>query len=151
MKKIYSILALVFAFSAIHAQSEKMVQWNFTTKKVADKTYEIHMTATIAPDYHMYAQDPGVEGPLPTIFKFTANPLATADGKIKEEGKIVKKKEGMWKGSVQYYENSVNFVQKVKLRGNVKTNVAGSVEFMVCNEVRCLPPSEIAFKVNIGG
>jgi len=42
-------------------------------------------------------------------------------------------------------------VQLVKLKGNIKTTLAGSVEFMVCNDSHCLPPSTVEFKVNIGG
>ena len=136
---------------AAAAQSTKEVQWSFSAKKIADKVYEVHMTATIGGGYHMYAQDAGVEGPLPTVFKFTTNPLATVDGKVKEAGKLVKKHEEVWGGNVQYYENSVDFVQVVKLKSNVKTNLSGTVEFMVCNESQCLPPATVPFKVNIGG
>jgi thiol:disulfide interchange protein DsbD len=42
-------------------------------------------------------------------------------------------------------------VQVVKLKGNIKTTVAGSVEFMVCNDNKCLPPSEVPFKIAVGG
>jgi thiol:disulfide interchange protein DsbD len=92
-----------------------------------------------------------VEGPLPTVFKFTKTPLATLDGKVKEIGKLVKKKEEVFGGYTQFYEKSVDFVQLVKLKGNIKTNLAGSVDFMVCNDSQCLPPSTVEFKVNIGG
>jgi len=39
----------------------------------------------------------------------------------------------------------------VKLKANVKTNLSGKVEFMVCDEKQCLPPSDVDIKVNIGG
>ena len=109
------------------------------------------MTATIGANYHMYAQNAGVEGPLPTTFKFTKNPLAVYDGKLKEVGKLIKKKEEVWNGTVQFYENSVDFVLVVKLKGDIKTSLAGTVEFMVCNDSQCLPPSKTDIKVNIGG
>lgn len=151
MKKFY-FLFLLAAFSVtVHAQSAKQVQWNYTTKKIADKTYEVHMQASIGANYHLYAQDAGVEGPLPTTFKFTANPLAILDGKVKEDGKMIKKKEEVWGGNVHYYEKSVDFIQVVKLKGNIKSNLAGSVQFMVCNDSQCLPPSTVEIKVNIGG
>ncbi len=73
------------------------------------------------------------------------------DGKVKEVGKVVKKKEEVWGGDVNYYEKTVDFVQVVKLKSNVKTNLAGSVEFMVCNDSQCLPPATVEFKVPIGG
>ncbi|MEP6749735.1 MAG: protein-disulfide reductase DsbD domain-containing protein [Bacteroidota bacterium] len=150
MKQIYFLLLLLIA-GTVNAQSVKQVQWVYSAKKIADKTYEVHMTATIGANYHMYAQNAGVEGPLPTVFKFTNSPLAVLDGKVKEDGKLIRKKEEVWGGTVQFYERTVDFVQLVKLKGNIKTNLAGSVEFMVCNDSQCLPPSTVDFRVNIGG
>jgi len=151
MKKLTVFILLSIFALAVAAQSNKQVQWSYTAKKIADKMYEVHMTAAIGANYHMYAQNAGVEGPLPTTFKFTSNPLAALDGKVKEVGKLVKKKEDAWGGTVQFYENTVDFVQVVKLKGNIKTSVAGTVEFMVCNDSKCLPPSTVDIKVNIGG
>ena len=151
MKKLYLLGCLVMAGLAVTAQSSKAVHWTFTSKKLADKTYEVHMTASIDGSYHMYAQNVGVDGPIPTSFKITANPLVVTDGKVKEVGKLVQKKEEVWGGDVRYYEKTVDFVQVVKLKGNVKTNLAGTVSFMVCNESQCLPPSDVDFTVNIGG
>jgi len=136
---------------AASAQSNKAVHWTFTAKKLSVGVFEVHMTATIDGNYHLYAQTVGVEGPLPTVFTFTPNPLATRDGKVKEDGKLVKKKEEVWGGDVMYYERTVDFVQVVRLKGKIKTNLAGSVEFMVCNDSQCLPPATVEFKVPVGG
>jgi thiol:disulfide interchange protein DsbD len=151
MKKFSLVVFSTLLSFALLAQSSKQVKWNFTSKKIADKTYEVHMTAIINGDFHMYAQNAGVEGPLPTAFAFTKNPLLVLDGKVKEKGKLVKKYESVWSGSVNYYEKTVNFIQTVKVRGTAKTNLAGKVEFMVCDEKLCLPPAEVEFSVNIGG
>jgi len=142
---------MIMAGMAVSAQSSKAVHWTFTAKKIADKTFEVHMTASIDGDYHMYAQFAGVDGPIPTSFKFAANPLLMSDGKVKEVGKMVKKKEEVWGGDVMYFEKSVDFVQVVRLKGKIKTNLAGTVEFMVCNDSQCLPPATVDFKVPVGG
>ena len=151
IKKTLLSLFLVHASLLLFAQSDKQVKWNYAVKKLNDKTYEVHMTATIGEDFHMYAQNVGVEGPVGTAFTFTKNPLLLLEGNVKEMGKIVKKFESVWGGNVNYYEKTVNFVQVVKLKANVKTNLSGKVEFMVCDEKLCLPPSEVAIKVNVGG
>jgi thiol:disulfide interchange protein DsbD len=151
MKKLYFLFLCSLVTAALNAQSAKQVQWSYAAQKIADKTYEVHMTATINGNYHLYAQNAGVEGPLPTTFTFVKNPLAVTDGKLKEVGKLVKKYESAWPGTVNYYEKTVDFVQVVKLRGNIKTTLAGVVEFIVCNESQCLPPSKVDIKVNIGG
>jgi Disulphide bond corrector protein DsbC len=151
MMKKYLLLSLaVIGFAGAQAQS-KAVNWSFSSKKIADKTYEVRLTANINGDWHMYAQNVGVDGPLPTTITFTKNPLLSIDGKPKEVGNVIKKKEEVWDGVVNYYEKNVDFVQVVKVKGSAKTNLAGKVEFMVCNDKECLPPVEVPFSVNIGG
>lgn len=132
------------------AQSDKEVKWAYSAKKIADKTYEVHLTATVGNSWHIYSQNVGVDGPIPTKFEFTKNPLVTVDGKVNEVGKMVSKNEEVWGGVVKYYENKVDFVVKVKIKGG-KTKLAGKVEYMVCNEEKCLPPAETEFAVAIGG
>jgi hypothetical protein len=151
MKKTILLALIVLSGTLAIAQSSKQVNWVYSAKKVADKTYEIHMTATIGGDYHLYAQDAGGDGPIPTTFSFTKSPLLALDGAVKEKGQIVKKFESAWNHNVNYYEKTVDFVQVVKLKSNVKTTLAGKVEFMVCNDKECLPPADVDIKVNIGG
>jgi thiol:disulfide interchange protein DsbD len=133
------------------AQSNKQVSWVWSAKKTGDRTYEVHMTATIGGDFHLYAQDAGGEGPIATSFTFSKSPLFTLNGTVRENGKLVQKYEDAWKHNVRYYERTVDFVQIVKLKSNVKTSLAGKVEFMVCNDHECLPPADLDIKVPIGG
>ncbi len=151
MQKLILFGLALCTCSMIMAQSSTQVKWTWSAKKIGDKTYEVHMTAAIGGDYHLYAQDAGGDGPIPTVFTFTKNPLLVTDGKVKEVGKMVKKFESAWSHDVNYYENTVDFVQVVKLKSNVKTSLSGKVEFMVCNDRQCLPPADVDIKVNVGG
>ena len=149
MKHLLPIIALLITGSVL-AQSDKEVQWTFAAKKISDNTYEIHMTAKVNDDWHIYSQEAG-DGPFATAFTFGKNPLINLEGKVKEAGKMKKVYEKSFETEVRYYENTVNFVQVVKVKGKGKTNFTGKVEFMVCNDSRCLPPAAVDFKVNIGG
>lgn len=151
MKAIILVGLSLLTCSLVMAQSNKQVNWSCSAKKIGDRTYEVHMTATIGGDFHLYAQDAGGEGPIATSFTFTKSPLFILNGKVLENGKLVKKYEEAWKHDVRYYERTVDFVQVVKLKSNVKTNLAGKVEFMVCNDHECLPPADVDIKVPIGG
>lgn len=151
MKHLLVVLSLFLVTFLANAQSSKQVKWTYTVKKIADKTFEIHISAVVNPGWHLYAQEVGVEGPLPTTISFTKNPLVTFEPKVKEVGKMIKKNEDVWGGIVNYYEKSVDFVQVVTLKGNIKTNVSGKIEFMVCNDRECLPPADVDFTVNVGG
>jgi len=64
MKKFFLSLTVLFASIAAFAQIENPVKWAYSATRVSDKVYEIHMTATIDPKWHIYAQDAG-EGPEP--------------------------------------------------------------------------------------
>jgi DsbC/DsbD-like thiol-disulfide interchange protein len=150
--KVTLLSLFVMMISAVSmAQSNTQVKWSYSSKKIADKTYEVHVKATVNGDWHIYSQNVGVDGPIPTAFTFTKNPLLVLDGKVGEVGKLISKQEEVWGGKVNYYENAVEFVVKVKVKSNAKTNLAGKVEYMVCNDEKCLPPSETSFSVAIGG
>jgi len=150
MKKLYlSILSFVFV-GAVSAQIENPIKWAYTAKKVSDKTYDIYITAVIDPKWHLYAQDAG-EGPEPTSLTFTKNPLIKLDGKVKEDGKLEKQFDENFKSVLKFYSNKVSFVQRVKLKTSVATVVKGSINYMVCNDIKCLPPKEIPFSVKIDG
>jgi thiol:disulfide interchange protein DsbD len=150
MKPFILLAGALCVCIASFAQSNKQVKWTFTAKKTADKIYEVSMTAVINGNYHLYSQDAG-DGPLSTKFTFTANPLLSLSGKPKEVGKIKKVYEEVFRSQVRYYEKSVSFIQALTIKGSVKTNLAGKVAFLLCNDKECLPPSEIDFSVDIGG
>lgn len=151
MKRTMLFSLALLVTTLVMAQSSKEVRWTYTAKKIAAKTYEVHMTAAIGGDYHMYAQNVGGNGPIATSFKFTKSPLFTLEGPVREEGKMIKKFESAWNHDVNYYEGTVDFVQVVKVKTNAKTALAGQVEFMVCDDHQCLPPSDVDIKANIGG
>ena len=117
---------------------------------IADKTYELHITATIGNNWHLYAQDAG-EGPVHTQITFTANPLIKLDGKVKEVGKMEKSFDKNFNSTLKFYANKVDFVQKIKVKSAIATVIKGSVNYMVCNDKQCLPPKDVPFSIKVGG
>jgi thiol:disulfide interchange protein DsbD len=150
MKNIVLGLLLMIFSVAVNAQINNPVKWTYTAKKIADKTYELHLNANIEGNWHLYAQDAG-EGPEPTVINFTVNPLITFDGKVKEVGKLEKSFDKNFNSVLKYYGKKVDFVQKIKVKSSVATVVKGSVSFMVCNDRLCLPPRDVPFTINVGG
>lgn len=148
MKKLYALFASLFFVASSFAQIENPVIWTYTAKKVSDKVYDVFVTATIAPKWHVYAQEAG-EGPEPTTFSFAKNPLVTFEGKVKEMGTLEKEYDKNFNSTLKFYSNKVNFVQRVKLKSSAATVVKGTVTFMVCNDRKCLPPKEIPFSVKV--
>lgn len=148
-KAVLALFMLVFT-AAASAQINNPVKWSYSAKKISDKTYELHLTAIIDGNWHLYAQDAG-EGPEPTTISFSANPLVTFDGKVKEVGKLEKSYDKNFNSVLKYYAKKVDFVQRIKVRSSVATVVKGTVTFMVCNDRQCLPPRDVPFTINVGG
>jgi Disulphide bond corrector protein DsbC len=151
MKKFIFLFTIILAATVANAQLNP-VSWTFTARKITDKTYEIHMKATMQAGWHLYSQtQPEDAIAIPTTFTLTSNPLLIADGKIKETGAMEKFHDAKLDISANQYANTVDFVQKIKLKAKAKakTNFSGSVEYQTCDDKKCLPPKTVNFSVAI--
>lgn len=150
MKKLFFFIALAFTAGIASAQIANPVSWTFTSKKVSDNVYDVQMTATIQTGWHLYSQtQPKDAIAQPTSFAFNKNPLVEMDGKTKESGKLEKFTDKELGVSANQYSKQVTFVQRIKLKGKVKTALGGNVTFQTCDDKKCLPPKTINFSVNI--
>jgi hypothetical protein len=146
MKK--TIFLSLITFLAVSLKAQNPITWTFSSKKLGDKKFEIHMTATIQPGWHLFSQtQPDDAIAIPTGFTINNNALLDLDGKIKEVGKMEKFHDAKLEISANQYAEKVDFVQVVKLKANVVTNVNGNVEFQTCNDEKCLPPKKINFSI----
>lgn len=148
MKKFFLFTTLLFIFFCGYAQNP--VSWSFSAKKIADKKYEIHLTATVEQGWHLYSQlQPSDAVINPTTFMFKPNPLLAKEGKIKETGKMEKFHDEKLGISAHQYAGKVDFVQVIKLKAKAKTNLVGVVEFQTCDDKKCLPPKKVNFNIPI--
>lgn len=149
MKKLFALSTILFFTLASYAQIKDPVVWTYSAEKKADKTYDIKIVAKFANPWHLYSQSTPAGGPVPTSITFKTNPLISKDGSVKEVGNMKKYKDPNFGVDVKYYSDQVVFVQTVKLKSNVKTNITGTIEFMVCDDHQCLPPKKVPFDIKI--
>lgn len=143
-----TVLLSVFLFVSMGVSAQNPVTWTFTSKKLTNGNYEIHMIATIERGWHLYSQTQPEDAVInPTLFTITSNPLIELVGKIKEEGKMQKFHDKELDLSAYQYSEKVEFVQKIKLKGKAKTSFSGNVEYQTCDDKKCLPPKTVNFKV----
>lgn len=148
--KTFIVSISIILCAQLHAQESDPVRWHFSSKKVADNTYELHFTATINQPWHIYAQDNNEDITKPTTFSFNKNPVVLIQEKLKEVGTLKTEKVGTAGITVRYFENKVDFTQVIKLKANVKTNISGKVGYMACAGGVCLTPSEKIFNISVG-
>ncbi len=133
----------------LYAQTKDPVQWTYTATKKADKVYTVTVTAIVSQPWHIYSQYTPKGGPVPTKFSFNPNPLLMLDGSVNEQGKLEIVHDKNFGVDVKFYSNKVVFIQTVKMKTTVKTNINGTVEYMVCNDSQCLPPKKIPIDIRL--
>ncbi len=149
MKKYTLVLVLMITACAVQAQIESPVKWSYSAKKKSDKLYEIIITATLPKPWHIYSQKTPDGGPKPTQIIFKRNPLLVIDGAAKENGALKTIHDENFGVDVKYYADKVEFVQAVQLKTAAKTSVSGTIDYMVCNDEKCLPPTKQPFDVKL--
>lgn len=139
------ILFLFFFSSSIGAQSP--VQWSYEAIKVTETEYNLVFTAQVDKGWFIYSQYlESDEGPIPTSFDFEENPNLELVGEIQEDGH---KKEGfdeIFGMNLIKFDGKVQFTQRIKLKDKV-SEIVGSLEFMTCDDERCLPPTTVDFEI----
>ena len=124
------------------SQIEDPVKWSTSVEKVSDTEFVLVSVASIEGGWHLYSQNVPEDGPIPTTFTFD---VSKGDYSLKgeteeEEGHTVD--DPVFEMRIKFFENSAVFKQRVKVNPNVRT-INGIVEFMVCDDSKCLAPTEI--------
>ena len=143
-KSIFSILLLLFAV-VVQAQIQEPVKFKSELKTLQAGEAEVVFTGTIDKGWHVYSTDLGDGGPISATFNVESISGAELVGKLKPVGKEVAAFDKLFEMKVRYFENTAQFVQKLKLTGG-EYEVEGFLEYGACNDENCLPPTQVPFK-----
>jgi hypothetical protein len=143
----FLVLSLVF-FVGQRLYAQTPAHWSFTATKTGDKEFTIHLTVRIDPNWHIYSQvQPETAVARPTKIQFTNNPVIVLSGKAEEVGKVEHWSDAASGIAANQYEDKVDFVQDVKVKGKFKVNITGKLAYQVCTDKMCLPPATIPFSI----
>jgi hypothetical protein len=147
MKKVI-LTAIVFIIS-LNARSQILtpVKWSYAAKKLSNNEAVVFIRASIDKGWHIYSQNVADGGPVKTSLSFNPSESFTLNGATAEP-KPISKYEKVFSMNVSYFEGTVVFQQKIKLK-EAQTNVSGAVRFMVCNDKQCLPPDDVEFNIAV--
>lgn len=145
MKRPFSKLLVLIAFLlplSVFSQVLEPVKWSFSKKQLDEKTYELFFKATIEENWHLYdLYLPEGNISLPTVFRFELTGEANLVDSIKRNSEVLQEMDELAGVMTRYYAKEAIFSQKVKINSPTDT-VKAFVEFMVCDDEQCLPPTE---------
>ncbi len=148
MKRSYTITLislLLISANALFSQILDPVDWGFTYNKTAEKEYELIFTANIDDTWHLYSLNLPDGGPIPTSFTINESDHFELIGEVEEISEAKEIYDPSFDMNVKLFSDEAVFIQKVRLLTDGAVTITGSVEFMSCDDKRCLPPKDEEF------
>lgn len=156
MKKLLFIAGVVFGFiTTVFGQDDHAteifapVKWTYEANDLGNNEFELIFKSNIDDGWHLYSQFIGEGGPVPTSFGFDSIPEIELLGPVEERGELETDFDPNFEMELKWYSHQVQFVQKVKLNAD-HVKFGGFLEFMTCDDERCLPPEFIEIDFELG-
>ena len=110
---------------------------------------ELVFEASIDESWHLYAQDLPAGGPIPTSFVFVESDKYEKIGEVIEVTEADKVYDSSFDMELGMFSDKAVFKQKIKILSLENFRIEGYVEFMSCDDERCLPPDEEEFSFSM--
>ena len=145
------ILLVSLATLSLSAQIYNPVKWTITLTPAGDGNYTFLAKATIDEGWWVYSQYlENEDGPIATTVNFDAGDHYKLVGKNKESDNAKKIFDKVFEMEVVKFQKSYTIEQKIKVTDPSKP-IKGYVNFMTCNDERCLPPTDKEFELMATG
>ncbi len=148
MQRKYLLITFIALLSQLSTgQIFEPVKWSHELKITGTTTGEIIHKATIEKSWHLYGMNIPPDGPRPTQIVYESLVNAKKSGNIQGKSKLIDVFDASFNMNLSWYANEAIFVQKITFEDASKVKVAGYVEFMACDDERCLPPAQDEFSL----
>ena len=154
MKKFSACLfALIFIPFFTFSQVLVPVKWSFKVEQPKSGEATLFLIATIDHGWHVYSRNNPLppNGPIGTTFTFSKSKDYQLVGDVTEPKPIEEKDSQFDNQTLRYFQHKAVFKQKIKIPGKEDFQVRGSLEFMCCDNSRCIPPDQVEFSFDIKG
>ena len=138
-------VAALFAFTAATAQN---VSWKSSVEHLEGDVYRIVLEASIPAPYHMYDMGPYEGGPNATAITFTPGDGVTLEGGVEQLSTPERHYDKTFEMEIGTFAGKARFAQQVKLSA-AKATVKAAIEWMICDEVSCMPPDDTELTVEL--
>ncbi|MBL7828833.1 MAG: thioredoxin family protein, partial [Saprospiraceae bacterium] len=141
---------LLIAFSSIsQLAAQNPVTWSFTAKDAGNCQVDLIFTGNIEDGWYTYSQFlESEDGPVATTLTFSPGANYKLVGKAKESGDIIKTHDKVFDMNLTKFKHKAILTQRIEVI-DPKLPVTGYINYMTCNDDRCLPPRDVDFSFKI--
>jgi thiol:disulfide interchange protein len=140
MKRTVLFTLTVFVLTAFSgAQVVKPVKWTFQTRPVDDQHVDLVFKASIKEPWHMYGINIPENGPIPFSITFAEKKGFTVNGKPTQSPKPEIVDDKVFNMKLELHHKEVTFTQRIKKTGTDSIILSGTLEYMTCSDMQCVP------------
>lgn len=134
MKRIVILSSLVFLSFFSYSQNESFLKWNIVYDKIGDQLYQITATTEIPQGWHVYGNNPKVEG-LSNIKIITDFENDSLINELNFNKPAQTLKDVLFDNQiVNVYTGSLQIKQQVKISGTIPNSLSGTIEAFLAKD-----------------
>lgn len=141
-------MAVSLLITATSFAQNNPVSWRYSINDLGEDMRQIVIEAKVEAGYHLYDMGPYSGGPNATVFTFDIQGDASLVGQVEYLTQPHRAYDPSFDMDVGSFEGSARFSQKIKLNGDASVKL--NIEWMCCNDVSCIPPTDTDFVINLG-
>ena len=145
MKKATTLILVMLVSILANAQMLDPVKFTSQLKTNNTAEGEIIFSGKIDQGWHVYSTGLGADGPISATFNKVKLDGVELVGKLQARGKEISNFDKLFEMNLRYFENSVQFVQRVRFTKPSYT-IDAYLEYGACNDQNCLPPTSVEIK-----
>ena len=142
MKKLCAMGLMLLVSILVQAQIQNPVKFSVQLKAGKTAEAELVFTGKIAAGWHVYSTNLSSDGPISATFHADKLDGVELVGKLTPRGKEIKNFDKVFEMQLRYFENSVQFVQKIRFT-KPQYVLKAYLEYGACNDQSCLPPTQV--------
>ena len=142
MKKLCAMGLMLLVSILVQAQIQNPVKFSVQLKAGKTAEAELVFTGKIAAGWHVYSTNLPSDGPISATFHGDKLDGVELVGKLTPRGKEIKNFDKVFEMQLRYFENNVQFVQKIRFT-KPQYVLKAYLEYGACNDQSCLPPTQV--------
>ncbi|MEL7585680.1 MAG: cytochrome c biogenesis protein CcdA [Prolixibacteraceae bacterium] len=148
MRQFFFLSALILFFFQSFSQVLEPVKWSFSSKQNG-KEIQLVFKAVIDEGWHLYDTSLPGGGPVPTSINYNDSSMFEFAGGLQKRPMPTVMFDKTFQMELRYFSKEVEFTQTIRPKSGKPMRIDGYVEFMVCNDETCLPPTEADFEFKL--
>lgn len=148
-QRIFAFILFLLLSLNVTAEILNPIKWKVSKTQTEKNEISVLFEASIDDSWHLYDITLPSDGPVPTSFVYSSFKNVELKGKMIRKSAFIEKKEPSFDNLLlKYYEKKAVFLQKIKIKdGSKPYSIEGKIEYMCCNDMQCLPPTQYDFAI----